>query len=105
MDDKAELIKVLGNIANVHRDKGQHREALEYYEKVLVYKEKMGNDKEIAITGYCIAEELISLGDFISAASYMKTVVSALPSGDELRRKYLEKLKKIEASIDQRSDL
>lgn len=105
MDDKAELIKVLGNIANIHRDKGQHREALEYYQKVLAYKEKMGNDREIAITNYCIAEEFISLGDYSYATKYIQAAISAIPYSEELQRKYLEKLKEIEAGIDQRSDL
>lgn len=97
MNNKAELIKILGNIANIHRDKGQRREALEYYEKVLAYKVKMGNDKEIAIKNYCIAEELNCLGEHHSAFKCLHAAISILPSEDELQRKYLLKLKEVEA--------
>jgi len=61
IDDKAELIKVLGNIGNIHRDKGQHREALEFYRKVLAIKERLGNPLELAVTHSVIALELLAL--------------------------------------------
>ncbi|MDD3234752.1 MAG: adenylate/guanylate cyclase domain-containing protein [Candidatus Cloacimonetes bacterium] len=67
IDDKFELIRVLGNIANAHRDRGEHRIALEFYMKVLSLKVPLGNVKELAITYSCIVGEYIELEDYPAA--------------------------------------
>lgn len=84
VDNKAELIKVLGNISNIHWDKGIHLETLVYYEKVLEYNEKMGNDKEIAITYYCIAEESLSLINLPDAITNLQAAIYIMPISDKL---------------------
>ncbi len=76
MDDHAELIKVLGNIANIHRDKGMHLEALDYYRQVLALKQRLGYRLELAKTHNAIAAELKELGDLDTALENILQAVS-----------------------------
>lgn len=75
LDDMAERIKVLGNIGNIHRDKGEHREALEYYRRVLELKTRLGNKQELAITHCAIADELAEIGQIQEAITQIEQAI------------------------------
>ncbi len=88
MDDKLEMIKVLGNIGNIRRDRGEHREALDFYRRILAIKLTLGNKTSIAATHYNIAKELAALKQLDQAIDEIDKAIELVENLPEKREKY-----------------